>query len=128
MPQRRIVATKLSRLFSIFSHPHRIQIVETLRRGECDVNGLMEVLDVPHSRVSQHLAQLRESGIVSTRRDGRHVYYGLLCPELADWVREGVTFTEVEDDEPEALIEFKQSWSRSGSMHEKTDSMLQPCE
>lgn len=100
MLQRRIVATKLSRLFGLFSHPHRIQIVKTLQHGECDVNGLMDILNVPHARVSQHLALLREHGIVSMRRDGRHVYYCLRRDGLADWIRQGLVYMDDEEPEP----------------------------
>ena len=93
----RIVATQeLAELLSALAHPHRVRIVEELRAGEHDVNFLAEVLQVSHSRVSQHLALLRSHHIVRDRRDGRHVFYALSQPGLAQWLLEGLAFVEAD--------------------------------
>ena len=87
-----MVTQELANLFRVFSHPHRIQIIEELRNGEHDVNALEEALGISHSRVSQQLAMLRAHRLVKVRRDGRHVYYSLLQPELARWILDGLDF------------------------------------
>ncbi|MCK6508505.1 metalloregulator ArsR/SmtB family transcription factor [Myxococcota bacterium] len=98
-----VAAAELARLLSLLSHPHRIQIVEELRLGEQDVNHLQQALGVSHSRVSQHLAQMRAARVVSERREGRHVFYHLKQPDIAHWLLEGLGFLEAELREAEGL-------------------------
>jgi ArsR family transcriptional regulator len=49
------------------------------------VNELMEVLGMAQSRVSRHLAILREAGLLSDRRDGTYVFYRFAIPEEGPW-------------------------------------------
>ncbi len=92
MPSRAAASRALSELFRVLSNPHRIRIVEHLRSGEVDVNGLQEATGLTHSNVSQHLAVLRAHRLVHERRDGRHVFYQLSQPQLADWILSGIEF------------------------------------
>lgn len=94
MPTRALVTKELARLFGVFSHPHRIQIVEELRGGELDVNALEKALEISHSRVSQQLSILRAHRLVSMRREGRHAYYHLNEPDVARWLLEGLQYIE----------------------------------
>lgn len=96
MPTRTIAARELAKFFGLFSHPDRVRIVEELREGERDVNALQEALGVSHSRTSQNLAILRTNRVVAERRDGRHVFYRLTHPEVADWVLGGLRFVEAD--------------------------------
>jgi len=96
MPTRAIAARELAKFFGVFSHPDRLRIVEELREGERDVNALQETLGVSHSRTSQNLAILRSHRVVVERRDGRHVYYKLSHPEVADWLLGGLRFLEAD--------------------------------
>lgn len=100
---------------SVLAHPHRIRIVQELRVGEMDVNGLQAVLEISHSRVSQHLSVLRSHRVVTERRDGRHVYYRLQQPKLAQWLLEGLEFLQHETahqaEVTEALKKSKSLWS-----------------
>jgi DNA-binding transcriptional ArsR family regulator len=96
MPTRAIAARELAKFFGVFSHPDRVRIVEELREGERDVNALQEALGVSHSRTSQNLAILRSRRVVAERRDGRHVYYRLSHPEVADWVLGALRFVEAD--------------------------------
>jgi len=69
----------------------RLMILHELRDGEASVGQLVSSLGLPQSNVSQHLAILRERGIVTTRREGTTVYYSLANPkigEACDLVRE----------------------------------------
>lgn len=116
MPARELVTKELASLLSVFSHPHRIRIVEELREGEHDVNGLQKILQVSHSRVSQHLSQLRSHKLVSERRQGRHHHYSLAKTELASWLLQGLDFIESEmsnvDEIHSACEEVKSLWSK----------------
>lgn len=103
MPHRTLVLKEFSHLMSALSHPHRARIVIELRGGERDVNSLQEVLGISHSGVSQNLSQLRAHHIVKERREGRHVFYSLTKPDLADWLVEGLKFLEVEYNHSEEV-------------------------
>jgi DNA-binding transcriptional ArsR family regulator len=94
VPSRVVVAKELASIFKVLSHPDRIRLVEELRRSELDVNTLHETLGLTASRVSQHLALLRAHRIVADTRDGRHVYYHLTQPDLAEWAIDGLRFIE----------------------------------
>ena len=94
MPSRQVVAKELAELFKVVAHPDRIRLIEELRSGEKDVNTLVEILGLPGPRVSQHLSLLRAHRFVEERRDGRHHYYHLTQPEMAEWIIEGLDFIE----------------------------------
>lgn len=94
MPSRTVVARELGEIFKIIAHPDRIRLIEELRGEEKDVNTLAESLGLPGPRVSQHLSLLRAHRIVDERRDGRHHYYHLIQPEIADWIVDGLSFIE----------------------------------
>ena len=68
------VAGELS-VFKALANETRLQIVEALREGELCVCELEAVLDAPQSTVASHLAQLREAGLVRTRKEGKWTYY-----------------------------------------------------
>lgn len=94
MPSRQVVAKELSEIFKILAHPDRVRIIEELGTGESDVNTLVDTLNLPGPRVSQHLAMMRAHRIVEERREGRHHYYRLIQPEIANWIVEGLNFIE----------------------------------
>lgn len=69
----------------------RLMILHELRDSEASVGQLVSSLGLSQSNVSQHLAILRERGIVTTRREGTTIYYKLANPkigEACDLVRE----------------------------------------
>ena len=57
--------------------PKRLLILYTLAAQPQSVTGLCDALGLPHSNVSQHLAVLRDSGLVETERDANRVIYSL---------------------------------------------------
>ncbi|GAB3112079.1 metalloregulator ArsR/SmtB family transcription factor [Aestuariicella hydrocarbonica] len=66
-------------VFKALSEPVRLRIVcLLLESGELCVCDIVAVLGVSQSVVSRHLAYLRNSGLVVTRREGVWVYYQLL--------------------------------------------------
>lgn len=70
-------ATMLARFFRGLDDPTRVLILELLLSGEKPVSDLVELTGSPQGRVSNHLACLRHCGYVTTRRDGRFVFYRL---------------------------------------------------
>lgn len=61
----------------IFSDPTRLRLLALLRREELAVAELQEVLGMGQSRISSQLAQLRQAGAVTDRREGKRAYYSL---------------------------------------------------
>jgi DNA-binding transcriptional ArsR family regulator len=59
------------------SHPVRLEIIRVLADGPLTVNQLCEKLREPQPNISKHLMDMRESGIVSARRDGVLRHYSL---------------------------------------------------
>jgi ubiquinone/menaquinone biosynthesis C-methylase UbiE len=78
-------ADQLQRVFRTFSDPTRVRILTLLEREELAVQEIMAVLGMAQSRVSRHLAILREAGLVDDRRDGTHVFYRFVPPSEARW-------------------------------------------
>ncbi len=58
-----------------FSSPIRLEILSKLREGRKSVNEIAALTGVRQATVSQHLAVLRQRGVVSTKREGINVYY-----------------------------------------------------
>jgi ArsR family transcriptional regulator len=65
------------RWFHALSDETRLQIVAMLSHGERCVCELQDVLDAAQSRLSFHLKVLKDSGLISDRREGRWMYYAL---------------------------------------------------
>ncbi len=59
------------------AHEGRLMILCHLGSGEKSVGELEELLGIRQAAVSQMLARLREEGMVTTRRDGKTIYYSL---------------------------------------------------
>jgi ArsR family transcriptional regulator len=80
-----MAAEALQRVFKTFSDPTRVRILALLEREELAVQELMDVLGMAQSRVSRHLAILREAGLVDDRRDGTYVFYRFVAPGPGPW-------------------------------------------
>ncbi|MEK7716766.1 MAG: metalloregulator ArsR/SmtB family transcription factor [Pseudomonadota bacterium] len=59
------------------ANPKRLEVIERLRDGEQSVTELAEAMKISQANLSQHLAVMRQKGIVATRREGLNVYYRL---------------------------------------------------
>lgn len=70
-------AADASVLLKTIGNPQRLMILCHLVEGELGVGALHERLSLSQSALSQHLAVLREAGVVGTRREGVQVFYSL---------------------------------------------------
>ena len=61
----------------LLADPTRSRILHLLHRGELAVGELQEILGLPQSRISTHLALLRKAQLVHDRRDGKKSFYSL---------------------------------------------------
>ncbi len=66
-----------ARLCKALADPKRLLLINALRDGSKSVGELTEELDLSQSNVSQHLAVLRERGVVHATRSGNSVFYAL---------------------------------------------------
>ena len=73
--------------FRALAHPTRIRILERLVQGEQTVQALQQALGLDQPIVSQHLAALRATQVVTVRREGALAYYALRSPLVADLLR-----------------------------------------
>lgn len=62
-------------VFKALSNEHRISILEALRDGELCACEIQVILDAPQSTVGSHLRELKDAGLVKTRRQGKWTYY-----------------------------------------------------
>src|SRR5262245_14909332 len=77
------------KLFRALADPSRRAIFESLTRGEAAVKDLTARFDISQPAVSQHLAALKDAGLVKDRREGRCAFYRVdprgMKP-LIDWI------------------------------------------
>ena len=67
-----------ARLLKALANERRLQVLCLLAGGERSVGEINEALDLSQSALSQHLAVLRDEGLVDTRREAQLVYYSLV--------------------------------------------------
>ena len=66
---------RASRSLKAMSHPLRLKILCTLGDTEISVQDIVEHVGTSQSNISQHLAILRDKGILAARKDANRVYY-----------------------------------------------------
>jgi ArsR family transcriptional regulator, virulence genes transcriptional regulator len=67
----------VAEMFSAMGNPRRLQALLYLERGETTVNDMADAIGLTQSSLSQHLAVLRRSNLVKTRRNAQTIYYEL---------------------------------------------------
>ncbi|WP_171177219.1 helix-turn-helix transcriptional regulator [Ruegeria sp. HKCCD8929] len=70
-------AAEAAGFLKTLAHQGRLMILCHLGTGEKSVGELESLLDMRQAAVSQMLARLRDEGLVSTRREGKAIYYSL---------------------------------------------------
>ena len=77
---------KVSDLLQAIGSEPRLEILLAIGEGEACVCHLEASLGYRQAYISQHLMALREAGLLSTRRDGKYIYYRLEKPEVMEMV------------------------------------------
>ncbi len=67
-------------VLKVLGHPVRLKIVAGLCAKECNVKHIWECLGLPQATVSQHLALLKNKGIIEGKREGVEVHYSVIHP------------------------------------------------
>ena len=76
-------------LFKVLGHPARVRILELLSGGELSVGSLQAELGLDSGGTSQHLAALRQAGLVTSRREGTSVFYRVADKEVFSLLEAG---------------------------------------
>ncbi len=80
-------AAEAAAFLKALSHEGRLMILCHLAAGERSVTELEGLLGSRQAAVSQQLARLRLEGLVTTRRDGKAIYYSIQDPKVLEQVR-----------------------------------------
>ena len=73
----RLAHVRVEKVFRALSDRTRLRILNLLRAGELCVCDIVDLLDIPQSTASRHLAYLRRVRLVAARQDGRWAFYRL---------------------------------------------------
>jgi ArsR family transcriptional regulator len=73
-------ADNACRMMKTLANRDRLMLLCQLSQGEKRVGELEEATNIQQPTLSQQLAVLREENVVSTRRDGKHIYYKISSP------------------------------------------------
>ncbi len=71
-----------TKFFRALGDPSRLTILDSLLDGEKNVGELVELVGSSQGRVSNHLACLKQCGLVDTRREGKFIYYSIADEEV----------------------------------------------
>jgi rhodanese-related sulfurtransferase/DNA-binding transcriptional ArsR family regulator len=74
---KQIVFAEFAAVAKAAAHPLRLELLEQLAQGERSVELLATRTGVSIANASQHLQHMRRAGLVTARRDGKFVFYGL---------------------------------------------------
>jgi len=97
IPQSNIV--KVSELLQAISPQPRLEILIALGAGEACVCHLESAMGWRQAYISQHLMALRNEGLVTSRRDGRNIYYRIKNTNILDLVRKAADIAGISDIE-----------------------------
>lgn len=81
--QLKASAAPAARLMQLFANEQRLMLMCRLSQGDCAVGELADYVGLSQSACSQHLARLRDAGVVAPRREAQTVYYGIADPSAA---------------------------------------------
>lgn len=70
-------AAEAESFLKALANRHRLMVLCELHKGEHSVTRLLETVGLSQSSLSQHLARLREDGLVKTRRESQTIFYSL---------------------------------------------------
>jgi DNA-binding transcriptional ArsR family regulator len=68
----------------ILAHPHRLRMVQMLLQGDYTVGELAEACDLPSPMASEHLRLMQRCGFLTSKKEGRKVFYRVSEPHLKD--------------------------------------------
>jgi DNA-binding transcriptional ArsR family regulator len=76
-------AAEAESFLKALANRHRLMVLCELHKGEHSVSRLHDAISLSQSSMSQHLARLREDGLVKTRREAQTIFYSLASPDVS---------------------------------------------
>lgn len=76
-------AAPAARLMRLFANEQRLMLMCRLAEGDCAVGELASYAGLSQSACSQHLARLRDAGVIAPRREAQTIFYGIADPAAA---------------------------------------------
>ncbi|MEW6375750.1 MAG: metalloregulator ArsR/SmtB family transcription factor [Thermodesulfobacteriota bacterium] len=74
-----------AKIIKAMAHPVRLIMIDFLKNGEHSFSDLFDLFELDKSTISKHLLVLKESGIVSSRKEGLDMIYKLEVPCVTDF-------------------------------------------
>jgi len=99
------LADRVSRLCSALSNPLRLRLLWALRDGECCVCELQTAVEAPQSTVASQLRCLTDSGLVTTRKEGKWTYYRVADSGVFELVDRAAELADSTADAPNESTE-----------------------
>jgi DNA-binding transcriptional ArsR family regulator len=88
-------ANEVIDLFQVLANATRLRLLHALERGdEMSVNDLADAIDMTPQAVSNQLQRLRDQRIVSSRREGNHIFYRIADPCVPRLLELGLCLSE----------------------------------
>ncbi len=81
---KRALVSQFAAVAKALGHAHRLELLEFIAQGERSVESVAAVAGLKIGNASQHLQHLRRAGLLTARRDGKHVFYGLSDDSVLD--------------------------------------------
>ena len=75
---------KNASIYKILANSKRLEVLNILKKGETGVDELLKITKLSKANLSQHLALLRHTGLVKTRRDGLNIFYRIVDPRIVE--------------------------------------------
>ncbi len=89
---------QIGELFEAFGSPVRIQILLAIGASESCVCHLESTLGLRQAYISQQLMDLREKGVITSRREGKFIYHRIEKPEFLELIRVAARAMDISDD------------------------------
>ena len=89
---------KIGELLNSIGNPVRIQILLAIGAGEACVCHLETLLELRQAYISQHLMALRNKKIITSRREGKYIYYRLINPKVLEIIKAAGEIMGVSED------------------------------
>jgi ArsR family transcriptional regulator len=96
---------QIAQLLRTIDQPARLRILMAIGHSEACVCHLEAMLELRQAYISQHLMALRQAAVLTTRREGRYVYYRLSDPHLLDLIQLAGSMTGVDENTMQTLIQ-----------------------
>ncbi len=84
LSQAKTIYDLQAEICSALASPVRLQIIDLVSESEKTASEMLEVLEIPKANLSQHLAVLKDAGILQSRKEGLFQYMSLSLPKIKE--------------------------------------------